>query len=144
LPWGTAIAPVDLGKYAAELLVGNIGDGTISAFDMQDHNHSMGKLLGIHGKPITITDLRRRPRAMAVRLDRPGKSISRRRCKTNPRRVWRHRAGAGDERIHVLWDRIARYGLRRGLVFRHEEGRAREHATSRRTRLARDQFAGAL
>ena len=56
-PWGMAIAPSDFGKYAGDLLVGNFGDGTISAFDLQNHDQYMGKLLGIDGKPITIGDL---------------------------------------------------------------------------------------
>jgi uncharacterized protein (TIGR03118 family) len=56
-PWGMAIAPADFGKYAGDLLVGNFGDGTISAFDLQHHDQFMGKLLGIDGKPITIPDL---------------------------------------------------------------------------------------
>jgi uncharacterized protein (TIGR03118 family) len=56
-PWGLAIAPSDFGKYAGDLLVGNFGDGTITAFDLQHHDQSMGKLLGIDGKPITIPDL---------------------------------------------------------------------------------------
>ena len=56
-PWGMAIAPSDFGKYSGDLLVGNFGDGTISAFDLQNHDQPMGKLLGIDGKPITIGDL---------------------------------------------------------------------------------------
>jgi uncharacterized protein (TIGR03118 family) len=56
-PWGLAIAPTDFGKYAGDLLVGNFGDGTISAFDLNHNDQNMGKLLGIDGKPITIDDL---------------------------------------------------------------------------------------
>ncbi len=56
-PWGLAIAPADFGKYAGDLLVGNFGDGTISAFDVQHDDKYMGKLLGIDDKPITIGDL---------------------------------------------------------------------------------------
>jgi uncharacterized protein (TIGR03118 family) len=56
-PWGLAIAPSDFGKYAGDLLVGNFGDGTISAFDTQHDDRDMGKLLGIDGKPVTIGDL---------------------------------------------------------------------------------------
>ena len=37
--------------------MGNFGDGTISAFDLQHDDQVMGKLLGIDGKPITIGDL---------------------------------------------------------------------------------------
>jgi len=56
-PWGLTIAPSDFGKYAGDLLVGNFGDGTISAFNLQNNDQYMGKLLGIDGKPITIPDL---------------------------------------------------------------------------------------
>jgi uncharacterized protein (TIGR03118 family) len=56
-PWGLALAPADFGKYAGDLLVGNFGDGTISAFDVNHDDKCMGKLLGIDGKPITIGDL---------------------------------------------------------------------------------------
>src|SRR5271166_367365 len=56
-PWGLAIAPQDFGKYSGDLLVGNFGDGTISAFDLKHDDTDMGKLLGIDGKPITIGDL---------------------------------------------------------------------------------------
>jgi uncharacterized protein (TIGR03118 family) len=56
-PWGLALAPADFGKYAGDLLVGNFGDGTISAFDVRHDDKYMGKLLGIYNKPITIGDL---------------------------------------------------------------------------------------
>ena len=56
-PWGLAIAPADFGKYAGDLLVGNFGDGRISAFDLAHNDRYMGKLFGIDDKPITISDL---------------------------------------------------------------------------------------
>ena len=56
-PWGLAIAPSDFGKFAGDLLVGNFGDGTISAFDLRNHDEFMGKLHGIDGKLIMIGDL---------------------------------------------------------------------------------------
>ena len=56
-PWGLAIAPSDFGKFASDLLVGNFGDGTIDAFNLQHNDQFMGKLLGVDGKPITIGDL---------------------------------------------------------------------------------------
>lgn len=56
-PWGLATAPADFGKFAGDLLVGNFGDGTISAFDLNHQDRFMGKLLGVDGKPITIGDL---------------------------------------------------------------------------------------
>ena len=40
-PWGLVIAPSDFGAYSHDLLVGNFGDGTISAF-----NPVTGKFLG--------------------------------------------------------------------------------------------------
>ena len=56
-PWGLAIAPSDFGKFAGDLLVGNFGDGTINAFDLNHHDKFVGQLTGIDGKPITIGDL---------------------------------------------------------------------------------------
>ncbi|HKM64515.1 MAG TPA: TIGR03118 family protein [Acidisphaera sp.] len=56
-PWGLAIAPRDFGTYAGDLLVGNFGDGTISAFDLHNNDQFVGKLTGADGKPITIGDL---------------------------------------------------------------------------------------
>jgi uncharacterized protein (TIGR03118 family) len=34
-PWGAVIAPVTFGTFAGDVLIGNFGDGTISAFDTQ-------------------------------------------------------------------------------------------------------------
>ena len=33
-PWGIALAPADFGRFSNMLLVGNFGDGRISAFDL--------------------------------------------------------------------------------------------------------------
>jgi uncharacterized protein (TIGR03118 family) len=55
-PWGMTIAPHDFGKFSGDLLVGNFGDGTISAFNLKNDKF-VGKLDGIDGKPITIGDL---------------------------------------------------------------------------------------
>jgi uncharacterized protein (TIGR03118 family) len=55
-PWGMAIAPHDFGKFAGDLLVGNFGDGTINAFNLQTDKF-VGTLDGVDGKPITIGDL---------------------------------------------------------------------------------------
>jgi uncharacterized protein (TIGR03118 family) len=55
-PWGLAIAPESFGKLAGDLLVGNFGDGTISAFNL-NNDHFAGKLDGANGQPITIGDL---------------------------------------------------------------------------------------
>jgi uncharacterized protein (TIGR03118 family) len=56
-PWGLAIAPSDFGKFAGDLLVGNFGDGTIDAYDLEHHDKFVGQLTGVDGKPITIGDL---------------------------------------------------------------------------------------
>jgi uncharacterized protein (TIGR03118 family) len=55
-PWGLAIAPASFGTFAGDLLVGNFGDGTISAFDATTGAFE-GKLLGWNSKPITFGDL---------------------------------------------------------------------------------------
>ena len=55
-PWGLAIAPSSFGEFAGSLLVGNFGDGTISAFDSTSGDY-LGKLLGAHGQPLAIDGL---------------------------------------------------------------------------------------
>jgi uncharacterized protein (TIGR03118 family) len=55
-PWGLAIAPQSFGKLAGDLLVGNFGDGTIGAFNLNTDDFA-GKLSGADGKPIVIGDL---------------------------------------------------------------------------------------
>jgi uncharacterized protein (TIGR03118 family) len=55
-PWGLDIAPPGFGQFANDLLVGNFGDGTINAFDLQNDSF-VGTLLGADGKPIQIGDL---------------------------------------------------------------------------------------
>jgi uncharacterized protein (TIGR03118 family) len=52
-PWGLAIAPASFGRLAGDLLVGNFGDGRISAFR---GDHFAGLLHGQHG-PIAIDGL---------------------------------------------------------------------------------------
>jgi uncharacterized protein (TIGR03118 family) len=56
-PWGLAIAPSSFGTFAGDLLVGNFGNGTISAFDLQDHDKFAGELTNSNGIPIVIPDL---------------------------------------------------------------------------------------
>jgi uncharacterized protein (TIGR03118 family) len=55
-PWGMAIAPAGFGPFAGDLLVGNLGNGWINAF-----NPATGKFLGtLHrptGYPVTINGL---------------------------------------------------------------------------------------
>ena len=57
-PWGLAIAPSTFGSFAGDLLVGNHGDGTITAFDLNGHDDKpLGHLLDGTGHEITIDDL---------------------------------------------------------------------------------------
>jgi uncharacterized protein (TIGR03118 family) len=37
-PWGIALAPADFGRFSNMVLVGNFGDGHISAFDLNTGN----------------------------------------------------------------------------------------------------------
>jgi uncharacterized protein (TIGR03118 family) len=55
-PWGLDIAPSSFGSLAGDLLVGNFGDGTISAFDATT-GAFQGQLLGADGKPFEEGDL---------------------------------------------------------------------------------------
>ena len=55
-PWGLDIAPASFGSLAGDLLVGNFGDGTISAFDPTTGVFE-GELLGPGGVPIVEGDL---------------------------------------------------------------------------------------
>jgi uncharacterized protein (TIGR03118 family) len=53
-PWGLAIAPASFGKFAGDLLVGNFGDGHISAYHGDDF---AGQLKDATGRPIAIDGL---------------------------------------------------------------------------------------
>jgi uncharacterized protein (TIGR03118 family) len=55
-PWGMALAPASFGRFGNRLLVGNFGDGTINAFDV-DSGRFVGKLRGPDRKPIVIDGL---------------------------------------------------------------------------------------
>jgi uncharacterized protein (TIGR03118 family) len=55
-PWGLAIAPASFGTLAGDLLVGNFGDGRISAFDLGS-NMFVGQLTGLTGDPLEIDGL---------------------------------------------------------------------------------------
>ena len=54
-PWGLALAPSNFGEFSNDLLIGNFGDGTISAFDLATSNfegqldNQDGSLLHIDG-----------------------------------------------------------------------------------------------
>jgi uncharacterized protein (TIGR03118 family) len=55
-PWGLAIAPKHFGAFSRDLLVGNFGDGRISAYDVRTGRFE-GQLRDQGGKPITIDGL---------------------------------------------------------------------------------------
>jgi uncharacterized protein (TIGR03118 family) len=55
-PWGLAIAPNSFGSFADDLLVGNFGDGTISAFNLSTSTFD-GQLSGPTGNPVVIDGL---------------------------------------------------------------------------------------
>ncbi len=55
-PWGLDIAPANFGEFSGDLLVGNFGDGTISAFDLTSGTFE-GKLADLNGDPIVLGDL---------------------------------------------------------------------------------------
>ncbi len=55
-PWGMARAPADFGRFSNALLVGNFGDGRISAFDQRD-GHFLGQLRGRDGHTLVIAGL---------------------------------------------------------------------------------------
>lgn len=56
-PWGVALAPADFGPFGGALLVGNAGDGRISAFDALT-GQFLGQLLDAQGIPIANPGLR--------------------------------------------------------------------------------------
>lgn len=55
-PWGIALAPADFGPFSHALLVGNIDDGHINAFDPET-GAFLGTLENRRGAPITIGGL---------------------------------------------------------------------------------------
>jgi uncharacterized protein (TIGR03118 family) len=55
-PWGMAIAPKGWGDFGGDLLVGNVDDGTINAFD-KDNGHFRGTIRGADGKPLVNAGL---------------------------------------------------------------------------------------
>jgi len=59
-PWGLALAPGSFGKFAGDLLVGNLFDGTINAFQLSSNGDTgsfVGQLDGTNGNPISIDGL---------------------------------------------------------------------------------------
>jgi uncharacterized protein (TIGR03118 family) len=55
-PWAIAMAPSNFGSFSNDLLVGNFGDGTISAFNPVSRRF-VGRLKNADGQPIAITHL---------------------------------------------------------------------------------------
>ena len=55
-PWGLAIAPSSFGTLAGALLVGNFGDGHISAYDLATDSF-IGQVSGLDGQAIAIDGL---------------------------------------------------------------------------------------
>ena len=55
-PWGLAIAPASFGDLAGSLLVGNFGDGHISAYDLATDTF-IGQVDGAGGQPLAIDGL---------------------------------------------------------------------------------------
>lgn len=56
-PWGLALAPSDFGEFSNDLLVANVGDGLINAFDPLT-GQLLGQLTDGAGNPIAIGGLR--------------------------------------------------------------------------------------
>jgi len=58
-PWGMVVAPSSFGQFRGDLLVGNFGDGRISAFRPVGHGHFKfdGQLRDPQGQPVTIDGL---------------------------------------------------------------------------------------
>lgn len=55
-PWGVALAPGNFGSFANDLLVGNFGDGRISAFDPRT-GAFLGQLTDRLGAPVAVPGL---------------------------------------------------------------------------------------
>jgi uncharacterized protein (TIGR03118 family) len=55
-PWGMVVAPATFGKFGGDLLVGNVGNGHIDAYDLKSGRWE-GMLLDGRGNPIAINGL---------------------------------------------------------------------------------------
>lgn len=55
-PWGLAVAPGNFGNFSNTLLVGNFGNGRITAFDLND-NSEVGQLQDSNGNVLAIDGL---------------------------------------------------------------------------------------
>jgi len=60
-PWGLALAPAGFGRFGGDLLVGNVGNGRIVAYQVSDDLLTVqpdGVLRGTGGRPIAVDGLR--------------------------------------------------------------------------------------
>jgi uncharacterized protein (TIGR03118 family) len=59
-PWGLALAPADFGHSSGDFLVGNFGDGRITAYEEVSSGvfEASGQLRGARGGPLSIDGLR--------------------------------------------------------------------------------------
>ena len=55
-PWGVAIAPANFGPFGGMLLIGNLGNGLIHAYDAKTFDYR-GELVDGTGKPLTYASL---------------------------------------------------------------------------------------
>lgn len=55
-PWGVALAPANFGPYSGALLVGNFGDGHITAYDATAGTQ-LGQISGANGAPLVVSGL---------------------------------------------------------------------------------------
>ena len=57
-PWGMAMAPADFGEFSGDMLVGNFGDGTISAYDIKTSPYTFkGQIADPNGNVIVNSGL---------------------------------------------------------------------------------------
>jgi uncharacterized protein (TIGR03118 family) len=56
-PWGMALAPKNFGSFSGDFLVGNLGDGHITAFDPRQNFKNVGQLKDAQGHTIAIDRL---------------------------------------------------------------------------------------
>jgi len=55
-PWGMTVDPPNFGPFSHDLLMGNFGDGRISAFDPAS-GQFLGQLSDLRGNPLAIEGL---------------------------------------------------------------------------------------
>jgi uncharacterized protein (TIGR03118 family) len=55
-PWGVVMAPSNFGTFSNDLLIGNFGDGRISAYD-PNTGAFLGQLMGTNGQPLVFERL---------------------------------------------------------------------------------------